>query len=197
MIQAPNINKKWYAIYVKSRHEKNVFQELCDKGIKSSIPLIKQTRQWSDRKKIIDVPLFAGYVFVNINILKDKLNVLQTNGVVKFVTVCNKNVSIPDEQMYWLNRVIMSELQLESEREISLGAEVYVLYGPLKGLRGLVKQQNSKTKLVVWFDAIMQGVSVEIDPAFLSISNSKKFEMPLATRHNKSINPVQTGEYKT
>ena len=68
MIQAPNINKKWYAIYVKSRHEKNVFQELCDKGIKSSIPLIKQTRQWSDRKKIIDVPLFAGYVFVNINI---------------------------------------------------------------------------------------------------------------------------------
>jgi len=188
---------KWFAIYVRSRHEKSVYSELQQKGIESSLPLVTQTRQWSDRRKKIEVPLFRGYVFVKINVSKEKLNVLQTDGVVKFVTFSNKTVSIPSEQMYWLDQLLMSELQVESEQDFPLGSEVDVTFGPLKGLQGRVKQKNSKSRLVVWFDSIMQGVSVEIEPAFLSISNSKKFEMPLATRHNKSINPVQTGEYIT
>ena len=87
-------SKNWYAIYVRSRHEKYVYSELQQKGIESSLPLVTQTRQWSDRKKKVEVPLFRGYVFVNIDISKDKMNVLQTDGVVKFVTFCNKTVSI-------------------------------------------------------------------------------------------------------
>ena len=178
-------DKKWYAIYVKSRYEKRIYQELCDKGIKSSLPLIIQTRQWSDRKKKVEVPLFRGYVFVNIDISKDKLFVLQTDGVVKFVTFCNKTVSIPSEQMYWLDQLLMSELQVESEQDFPLGGEVDVTFGPLKGLRGRVKQKNSKTRLVVWFDTIMQGVSVEIDTACVSPISHK----------DKHIQPVQTGGY--
>jgi transcription antitermination factor NusG len=188
---------KWYAIYVKSRHEKSVHAELQQKGIESSLPLMTVTRQWSDRKKKVEVPLFRSYVFVNIDISKEKFDVLQTDGVVKFVTFCNKTVSIPTEQMYWLDQILMSELQLESEQDILLGTEVDVMFGPLKGLQGRVKQKNSKSRLVVWFDAIMQGVSVEIDPAFLSLSNSKKFELSLTMRQNKNINPVQTGEHIT
>jgi len=188
-------DKKWYAVYVKSRHEKSVYQELQRKGIKSSLPLMTQFRQWSDRKKKLEVPLFRGYVFVRINISKDKMNVLQTDGVVKFVTFCNKTVSIPSDQMYWMDQILMSELELDREQEIPIGVEVDVLFGTLKGLKGLVKQNNSKTKFVVWVEAIMQGVSVEIDPALLSVSNSNKFELPLTIRQNKDIDPIQKGEY--
>jgi len=174
-IHNPTSNiQSWYAIYVKSRHEKSIHSELQQKGIEASLPLISVTRQWSDRKKKIEIPLFRGYVFVNIDIAKEKLDVLQTNGVVKFVTFCNKTVSIPEEQMYWLDQILMSELQLEREQEIPIGTEVDVLFGPLKGLRGRVQRKNTITNLVVWFDSIMQGVSVEIDPAYLQLSKLNK-----------------------
>jgi nucleoside-diphosphate-sugar epimerase len=80
-----------------------VHAELQQKDIESSLPLMNITRQWSDRKKKVEVPLFRSYVFVRIDISKEKFDALQTDGVVKFVTFCNKTVSIPEEQMYWLD----------------------------------------------------------------------------------------------
>jgi len=192
-IPAHSSRNKWYAIYTRSKHEKSVHKELQQKGIESSLPLISVTRQWSDRKKKVQVPLFRGYVFVNIDISKDKMNVLQTDGVVKFVTFCNKTVSIPEEQMFWLGQLLLTELNLTSETDFPLGTDVEVLFGPLKGLRGRVKQKNSSTKLIVWFDSIMQGVSVEIDPAYLSINKSKKIEVSPSVQYGNQFQPVQTG----
>ena len=166
--QQLRINKSWYAIYVRSRHEKSVHAELQQKGIESSLPLTIVTRQWSDRRKKVEVPLFRGYVFVKIDIKNEKLPVLTTTGVVKFVTFNNLTVPIPEDQMYWLQQMIASDLLLSQEQDFPIGTEIDVMFGPLKGLRGRVKQKNSETRLVVWFDAIMQGVSVEIDPTWLT-----------------------------
>ena len=169
-INDPNtkISKSWYALYVKSRHEKSVHSELQQKGIESSLPLTIITRQWSDRRKKVEVPLFRGYVFVKIDIKNEKLPVLTTSGVVKFVIFNNVTVPIPEDQMYWLQQMIASDLLLSQEQDFPVGTEIDVMFGPLKGLRGRVKQKNSETRLVVWFDAIMQGVSVEIDPTWLT-----------------------------
>lgn len=189
-VQNLPICKSWYAIYVRSRHEKCVYDELKQRGIESSLPLMKITRQWSDRKKKVDVPLFRGYLFVNIDIRKEKLPVLQTDGVVKFVTFCKKTVSIPEEQMFWLDQLLLSEFNLTSETDFPTGAEVDVMFGPLKGLRGKVKQKNSESRLVVWFDSIMQGVSVEIDPVFLKETNKKIIvsgSLPLVTGQQQLV----------
>ena len=80
MIKGENSQGKklWYAIYVRSRHEKCVQTDLQNKGIESSLPFMKVTRQWSDRRKKVEVPLFRGYVFVCIDISKEKLNILKT-----------------------------------------------------------------------------------------------------------------------
>ena len=170
IINDPNtkISKSWYALYVKSRHEKCVHSELQQKGIESSLPLTSVTRQWSDRRKKVEVPLFRGYVFVKIDIKNEKFPVLTTTGVVKFVTFNNVTVPIPENQMYWLQQMIASDLLLSQEQDFPVCTEVAVMFGPLKGLQGRVKQKNSETRLVVWFDAIMQGVSVEIDPTCLT-----------------------------
>ena len=162
------ISKSWYALYVKSRHEKSVHSELQQKGIESSLPLMTVTRQWSDRRKKVEVPLFRGYVFVKIDIKNEKFPVLTTSGVVKFVTFNNVTVPIPEDQMYWLQQMIASDLLLSQEQDFPVGTEIDVMFGPMKGLRGRVKQKNSKSRLVVWFDTIMQGVSVEIDPTWLT-----------------------------
>ncbi len=134
------------------------------------------TRQWSDRKKKVEVPLFRSYIFVNIDLKDEKFTVLTTTGVVKFVTFCHKTVSIPEEQMFWLDQILLSKLSIEHETDFPVGTEVDVMYGPLKGLRGKVKRKNSQSRLIVWFDAIMQGVSVEIDPVCLKgVMNGNKF----------------------
>ena len=96
----------WYAIYVRSKHEKYVYEVLQLKGIKSSLPLKTVYRQWSDRKKKHQIPLFRGYVFVNVNIQNEKLDVLQTDGVVKFIAFGGRNITIPEAQMYWLDRLL-------------------------------------------------------------------------------------------
>jgi len=157
----------WHAIYVRSKHEKSVYEVLQLKGIKSSLPLKTVYRQWSDRKKKIQIPLFRGYVFVNINIQNEKLEVLQTDGVVKFIAFGGRNITIPEAQMYWLDKLSTAS-NTEHEHEFPVKGEVEVMMGPFKGIQGRIKKKQSETRLVVWFDAIMQGVSVEIDPTWLT-----------------------------
>ena len=100
-------------------------------------------RQFSDRKKKIKVPLFRGYIFVNIDIQNEKLSVLQTDGVIKFVAFGSKIITIPEEQLYWLNRLLTTS-NLKHEQEFPVGIDVEVTYGPFKGLYGKVKQKKSE-----------------------------------------------------
>ena len=76
---------KWYAVYTRPRFEKQVVKALLDQGIEGYLPLIKTMRQWSDRKKMVEVPLFSSYVFVHIN-RSAYDQVLQTQGVVKYIS---------------------------------------------------------------------------------------------------------------
>ena len=75
--------------------------------------------------------------------------------------------------MYWLDRLLNTS-NVEHEQGFPVGTDVEVSYGTFKGLYGKVNQKQSKTRLVVWFDSIMQGVSVEIDPANLKETKKKK-----------------------
>ena len=106
----------WYAIYVRSKYEKSVYETLQLKGIKSSLPLQTVHHQWSDRKKKYQMPLFRGYVFVNIDFHKERLDVLRTDGVVKFITFGGRRTTILEVQMYWLDR-LLTRSDTEHEHE--------------------------------------------------------------------------------
>lgn len=158
--------KYWYAIYVRSRHEKKVHQLLLGKGVESSLPLIKTTRKWSDRKKKVEIPLFRGYVFVRIDIGTDKLNILQTDGVVKFIGILNKPSRIPDEEIHWVHMMVEESDTVQSEK-IPVGQKVCVTAGPFKGIEGVVLRSGNQSRLVVVIDTIMHAVSVKINPNYL------------------------------
>ena len=164
------IVKQWYAIYVRSKQEKKVHAKLLSKGIESSLPLKTVIHQWSDRKKKIKTPMFRGYVFVKINLKIDKLTVLQTTGVVKFIHFNNQIPVIPEEQIFWLNILISSELDINYVSHYIPGVEVEVTAGPFKGLKGNVIRQNSGLLVTLWIDIMKQGISVEIDPANLTMA---------------------------
>jgi len=164
--------KYWYAVYVRSRQEKKIHKIFLNNGIKSSLPLMKTTRQWSDRKKKVEIPLFRGYVFVKIDISKDKLNILQTEGVVKFIGIRNKPSRIPGEQIRWIHIVVEKSDIVQIENTIPIGQKVRVTAGPFKGVEGVVMRAGNQSRLVVVIESIMHAVSVEISPNYLE--NIKK-----------------------
>ena len=159
--------KYWYAVYVRSRHEKKVHQLFEEKGVESSLPLIKTTRQWSDRKKKVEIPLFRGYVFVKIDVGKDKLNILQTDGVVKFIGIINKPSRIPDEEIHWIHMMVEESNTVKNEKEIPVGQKVRVTAGPFKGVEGVVIRTGNQSRLVIVIESIMNAVSIEINPNYL------------------------------
>ena len=165
MITRKNNDKRlWYVIYVRSRHEKNVHSALLNKGIHASLPMMTVVRTWSDRKKKLRLPLFRSYIFVNINLIIEKSNVLQTPGVVKFIGIGKEPSIIPDKQIHWIHMMVAESTTARAEKEIPVGQRVRIMIGPFKGIKGVVKRVGGRSRLVVLMESIMQAVSVEIKP---------------------------------
>ena len=156
----------WYAIYTRPRHEKKVHDLLLEKNQEVFLPMIKQVRQWKDRKKKVDMPLFSSYLFVRID-YKYRYDILETHGVVKIVNFKGEPAVVPDWQIESLKKMLENPQTLRLENYIRPGEFVEITEGPFKGMKGSVKTIKGETRLVVTIDGIMQSVSVEIDSAYL------------------------------
>jgi transcription antitermination factor NusG len=153
----------WYAVYVRSRYEKKVHRILVEKEITSFLPLLETWKQWSDRKKKVSDPLFRGYVFVNIDMRQDHVRVLDTDGVVKFIGIGKVPSVIGEKDIDWLRKLVREPDAINrTVASIPAGQKVKVLAGPFKDFEGTVVKQGRETRLVVFFDSIMQGVEVSI-----------------------------------
>ncbi len=155
-------NKKWFAVYVKSRSEKKVFKLLEDIGIESFLPLITRVKQWSDRKKKVDEPLFRSYLFVNIT-LNDYYTVLNTNGVVKFITFEGKPVPVPENQIIAIKEYLNdADLQTINYGDFKEGELVRVKSGQLKGTIGKFVKINGKHRIIIDIEAVGQSLPINI-----------------------------------
>ena len=159
-------NKKWIAVYTKPRHEKTVENELLKKGFEVYLPLLKQRRKWSDRKKWVEFPLFRSYIFVKTEI-KNTLFVLQTLGVVKVVKFGGEVAVIQNDSIQAIKLMIEGGYSPEATDYFVKGDPVEVKDGPLKGLVGEVIRVDNHDRLLVRVDAIQHSVSVQINRAFL------------------------------
>ena len=91
---------RWFAVQTRSRHEKMAARQLQAQGFATFLPLSVEVRQWSDRRKVVEMPLFPGYVFLQMVYLPEqRLRVLTTEGVVNFVGVHSQGVPFPDKQI--------------------------------------------------------------------------------------------------
>lgn len=155
----------WYAIYVRSRHEFKVFDRLTRAGIEAFLPSVERLRKWKDRKKIINFPLFPGYLFVRIRrSALDIMKVLKTDGVVRFVGFePRKPEAIPEEQIESLQRLIESKEDINPYPYLKEGQRVRVKRGPLQGAEGILVKRKDRHLLIVSIDILMRSVSVQID----------------------------------
>lgn len=161
---------RWYALYTRSRYEKKVNDDLHGRGIESFLPLIEEVHLWSDRKKKVLEPLFRGYVFVRTD-LRDRVPILQTPGVVRFVGIGHIPSPIRDEEINWIRILINAPDAVRREEYIAAGETVRVIAGPFRGVEGFVLRVKDCTRVVVSISTIAQSVSVEVPSEFLERVN--------------------------
>ena len=144
--------KRWYAVYTRSRAEKKTLEALEKSGIEAYLPLYKTLRQWSDRKKMVELPLIPSYVFVKIEETQYK-KVLEVDGIVAFIKFENKLVAIPDQQIQFIKRLVEhgDDLNVISEK-VEQGDLVRIASGPLRGTEGEVIETSGKQKFVLRID---------------------------------------------
>ena len=136
----------WFAIYTKSRCEKKVHEALEQKGIESYCPLTKVVRQWSDRVKKIEQPLFTSYVFVNVTQVQQS-EVRQTNGVVNFVYWLGKPAVIPLAEIDAIKKFVDGYEKVSFQKLLyKPGQKIEVAEGVFKGQNAIV-QKVYKTKI--------------------------------------------------
>ncbi len=157
----------WYPVYTHSRAEKKAELELRKKNIHVYLPVQKQLRQWSDRKKWVDVSLIPSYLFVHIhtNQLPD---VLMCKGVSRFIYFSGKIATIPERQITQLKLLLANSSDLEIvEQEFEPGQLVTVKAGPLQGLRGELVSWKSSQRVLIRIESITQSILVQVSKAFL------------------------------
>lgn len=152
----------WYAAQVKPRAEKAVSAALRLKGYTEFLPLYADQRAWSDRVKTVHLPLFAGYVFLQLDI-RHRLPVLKTPGVVSFVSLGPEPTPIDAREIEGIRSLVEAGLPVGPWPYLREGQEVEVEYGALKGLRGILLKIKNEYRLVVSIHLLQRSVAVEVD----------------------------------
>lgn len=159
--------KKWFAVYTKPRWEKKVNNTLLLKGIESWCPVQKTEKQWSDRKKIIEVPLFRSYVFVRIDD-REKLPVLQTEGVLNFVHFVGKPAVIKDEEIAVIKSFLLEKeamINIEPMQYFKEADKVIITHGIFMDNTGTVIKASNK-KIYVRLESLGQMMVVEFPAGY-------------------------------
>jgi transcription termination/antitermination protein NusG len=103
------LERRWYAVHTSPRHEKKVELGLREKNVATFLPLVSTVHQWSDRRRLVSVPLFPGYIFVHAAPSRTvRLAILQTHGVLGFVGNMGAGAPLPDQQIETVRNVIDS-----------------------------------------------------------------------------------------
>jgi len=134
--------KNWFVVYTKPRQEKKVATELAKVGIEAYCPVKVIERQWSDRKKKVETPLFTSYCFVHIKD-QERNKVFQVTGVLKYLFWLKKPAIVRDEEIAeikrWLNEYDNKKI---SVKQFQNDDRVIIKSGLLIDKKATVLKQN-------------------------------------------------------
>ena len=156
--------QSWYAVQTRARHEKVVVQRLQERGVATFLPLMTEVHRWSDRKKIVELPLFSGYVFAKIApVNADRLQVLRVDGVLSLVGTRGVGTPIPDEQIDSVRILVEERMPWCSHPFLKIGQRVRIRSGALDGMEGILTSRNGDNTLVISVDALQRSLAVRVE----------------------------------
>jgi transcription antitermination factor NusG len=165
---APKIAPCWYALYTRANHERRVALELADRGVDHFLPCYESVRRWKDRRKLLRLPLFPGYVFVRIH-LNDRLRALQVAGAVRLVGFNGTPAALPDDEILALREILGSGSKAAPFPYKSIGRRFRILRGAFAGLEGKLVRRRNRWRVVLSIDLIQRSVLVDMDASDLEI----------------------------
>src|ERR1700722_5459695 len=160
--EKPLLAEHWYAVSVRPKHERMVTRHLEHQGLNHFLPFYRSVRRWKDRPKELDMPLFPGYVFVNLD-LRDRLGVLRAPGVVQFVTFQGQPAAVPDSEVRALESSLCAGLRPQPHPYLRQGKKVRVKSGLLADAEGIMIRRKDGFRLVLSIELISRSVMLEVD----------------------------------
>jgi transcription termination/antitermination protein NusG len=153
---------RWYALYVRSRHEKVVESGLKGKGYPAFSPFYRTKRKRVDRIAVIDVPLFPGYVFCYFD-SNTRLPILMTPGIVGVVGPGNRPEPVDDAEIASIRALALSGRPVQPWPFLRSGQRIRLQSGPLMGAEGIFVRVKDEYHLVVSITLLQRAVSVVIE----------------------------------
>jgi len=130
----------WYVVYTKPKWEKKVAERLNEIGVVTYCPLITKVSQWSDRKKIISVPLFNSYIFVRTE-EKERNRIFQVIGAVRYLFWLGKPAMVKDSEIEaiknWLSVPDVYEVSLDKWKK---GDKIVLDSGPFISQSAIIQE---------------------------------------------------------
>ncbi len=158
-----DVEPQWYAIHTRSQHEKSVAARLQRQGITTFLPLVTEVHRWSDRRKLVQLPLFSCYTFVHMPFVPELwAKVLRIEGVLKFVGVRGQGVAIPERQIDSIRTLLLSKAEYTLCPFLKVGQHVRVRGGALDGIEGILVARNGDRTLLISIEPIQRSLAVRI-----------------------------------
>ncbi|MCG8683387.1 MAG: UpxY family transcription antiterminator [Desulfobacterales bacterium] len=157
---------QWFALLTRSNFEQTVYSSICKKKIDAFLPKMRKQSRRKDRKMMIEIPLFPGYIFVKSTTASaDQLQILKTTGAVRLLGSTQGPVPVPEQHIESLKLLTSAgqDLITGSIVQLKKGDPVMILEGPMAGLRGEFFEHKGHGRVIVKIDLLGQYAGVEVD----------------------------------
>ena len=159
-----SIGEQWFALQTHPKHENKIAAELTKTAVTVFLPTTREVRQWSDRRKVLDVPLFSCYVFVKVSLSDDVyVRLLKIPGVLRWLTRNGKPCEIPPEELDPIRRIICGGIPSSPHPFLAAGDRVRVHGGCLEGLEGILVSDPDGKKIVLTVEQLHRSISISGD----------------------------------
>lgn len=160
-------NVAWYALQVRSRKESYVASQIQGKGFEYLLPTYKSIRQWSDRKKELEQPLFPGYLFCRFD-FQNRRPLITIPGVLQILGNGRTGIPVAEEEIAALRLAVSSGMPKQPWPYLEVGQRVRVNYGTLAGLEGILVNVKGNHRMVLSVTLLQRSVALEVETAWLS-----------------------------
>jgi transcription antitermination factor NusG len=160
---SPRESSVWLAVQTWPRYEKKVAAELQRKRVEVFLPLTACEHRWSDRRRIVELPLFPSYLFVRApETFDSRIAVLRTNGVINFVGARNVGTAVPESEIESVRIVLKRGISFEEYPYLKIGQRVRIREGSLDGVEGILAAKNDDLSLVVSINIIQRSLAIRV-----------------------------------
>lgn len=162
-IKRKSLEPFWYVWYTKPKSEKQVLDRLTSKQVVTYLPIRKELRQWSDRKKWVETPLFGGYIFTFIN-YKQFDEVKFTEGILSFVKFEGKPAKVKTHEIELIKRMLTGaeDIEVSDSNPFLEGDRIVISYGPFIGTEAVIVEVRGKKKLAINFEQFGKSLLLEV-----------------------------------